>query len=76
MLKVLHVKKNKALAADGAKYCLLDFVGGDGMVSRPVMQLEFEGEMVWFEYEFEKIYDNDDEALAYAKENNIELMED
>ena len=27
-----------------------------------------------FEYDFIKIFDDDNEALAYAKENNIEIL--
>jgi len=67
--------KCQALKEEGPKYCLLDLMGRGGMIARPMMQLEWEGEMVWFEYDFLKIFDNDDEAIEYAKENNIEIMD-
>jgi len=67
--------KCKALADKGPKYCLLDLMGRGGEIARPMMQLEWEGEMVWFEYDFLKIFDNDNEALAYAKEHDIEILE-
>ncbi len=68
--------KCQALKEEGLKYCLLDLWGRGGMEARPMMQLEWEGEMVWFEYDFEKIFNDDSEALAYAKDNKIEIIED
>ena len=67
--------KCKVLSDEGPKYCLLDLEGRGGEVARPMMQLEWEGEMIWFEYDFLKIFDNDDDALAYAKQHNIEIID-
>ena len=65
--------KCKALADEGAKYCLLSFFGGDGMAARPVMEIEWEGTKTWAEYDIVEIFNSEEEAKKYAKEHDIEI---
>jgi hypothetical protein len=67
--------KCKTLAEEGEKYCLLSFFGGNGVETRPVMEIEWNGTKIWADYEIVEIFKNKEEALEYAKQHNI-IIED
>ena len=69
----LRCKKCKGLAAEGKKFCLIELYPRGGIVSRPMMHLEDEGEELYYEYDVLNVFKDEIQARAYALENEIEI---
>ncbi len=69
-------KKCDALAAQGPKYTLIELIGRGGMIARPMMEIEFEGDKTWMEFDILETFENKDDAEAYSNENGIEIIID
>ena len=58
------------------RICLLElFPPGQGAVQRRAIEVEIDGEQVWFEYEIVRGFESAAEATTYAAENGIEDVE-
>lgn len=54
------------------KVALLDTDPDDpGLIARPMIELEFEGEMIFVPYDVLAYFDTFEEAKAYAQKNNL-----
>ncbi|MCU0450804.1 MAG: hypothetical protein MUC97_13340 [Bernardetiaceae bacterium] len=54
------------------KYCLLNICPElPGQIARPALQVDWEGMRLWREYDIEKTFETEEEALAYAREHQI-----
>ena len=63
------------LAQEGEKYCLIEIIGRNGMIARPMIELEIEGERVYYEFDLLKIFIDQKEAKEYALKNEIKILE-
>ena len=64
-------EKCKKLAEEGEKYCLIEIVGRDGMIARPMIEVEMNGDKVFCEFDLIIIFKDKREAVDYAKKNGI-----
>ncbi|MBN1318284.1 MAG: hypothetical protein JXA42_22575 [Anaerolineales bacterium] len=61
---------------DAGRICLLDICPPDpGMVQRRAIRVTMDGEECWREFDVIRQFESEREALAFAKENNIEDVE-
>lgn len=52
--------------------CLLDIAPPDqGLAQRRVIQVEVDGELAWREFDVVRIFDDEQEARAYAEQEGI-----
>ena len=58
-------------AAKIKKICLLRVFFDHGYMARPMIELERDGERSLLEYDVLRIFENKDEALKYARKNNL-----
>jgi hypothetical protein len=58
-------------AAKTKKICLLRVFFDHGYMARPMIELERKGERILLEYDVLRVFQNIDEALEYAKKNNL-----
>ena len=65
----------KKLAQEGEKYCLIEIVGRNGMIARPMIEVEIDGEKVFCEFDLLKIFIDQKEAKEYALKNGIIIIE-
>jgi hypothetical protein len=56
-------------------YCLLKLLKGGGKEARPVEGIVVNGEVQYFEYDIEKVFADEKEALAYSKANNVRMID-
>jgi hypothetical protein len=57
---------------DGEWPCLLDICPADaGLMQRRVIQVEVEGDVMWREFDVLKVFEDEQEARAYARERGI-----
>ncbi len=80
-IRLAHCKRGperceKCRAMDAERICLLDVCLPDaGMMQRRVIQLTIDGEEVWREFDVVKVFENEQEASDYARENDIQDAE-
>ena len=53
------------------KICLLRIFFDHGYMTRPMIEVARDGERILLEYDVLRIFENRDEALEYAKKNNL-----
>jgi hypothetical protein len=55
-------------------YCLLKLLPGGGMETRPVIGIEVDGAMQYYEYDLVQIFTGKKEAMDYASEHDIRVV--
>jgi len=76
-IKLAHCKRGpehceKCREMDVTRICLLDIAPDDyGLLQRRVIEVEWEGERTWREFDVVNVFESEDEARAYAEENRI-----
>lgn len=76
-IRLAHCKKGPALCAqcremDVERLCLLDICPPDqGLVQRRVIQVQVDGELAWREFDVVRVFDDEQEARAYAEQEGI-----
>ena len=68
-----NCEKCKEMAKE-RHYCLLRLDAGTGKEARPVVQIEDEGEMKMFEYEVAIVFRDKQEAMTYAAEHSVRVV--
>jgi hypothetical protein len=58
------------------KYCFIGLLHKGGKFQRPIMQLDLTGTKTWYEFDQFKIFDSEEEAIEYSKENSIKILEE
>ncbi|MHA1909199.1 MAG: hypothetical protein ACW98Y_18025, partial [Candidatus Thorarchaeota archaeon] len=61
-----------AEAAKEIVHCIVRVFDGHGMMTRPVLELERDGEKSFYEYDMIKRFSNLEEAKSYARENGLD----
>ena len=76
-MRLAHCKRGPSLCEkcremDVEKLCLLDICPSNmGMMQRRVIEVEYEGEMTWREFDIVKTFETEEEAREYAEANGI-----
>jgi hypothetical protein len=77
-IRLAHCKRgpevcDKCRAMDVERYCLLDISPPNaGMEQRRAIQVTVDGEPAWREFDVVKVFQDAQEASAYAAQNGIE----
>ena len=80
-MRLAHCKRGPSLCEkcremDVEKLCLLDICPPNmGMMQRRVIEVEYEGEMTWREFDIVKTFETEQQAREYAEQNGIEDVE-
>jgi len=76
-IRLAHCKKGPLLCAqcremDVERWCLLDMSPPDqGRVQRRVIQVQVDGRLEWREFEVVRVFDDEQEARAWAEKEGI-----
>ena len=76
-MRLAHCKRGPAVCEkckemDEERICLLDVCPADaGLMQRRVIQLTVDGEEVWREFDIVRVFDDEEEARKYARENGV-----
>jgi len=68
-------EKCKKLEEEGEKYCLIEIHGRGGMIARPMIEVEINGEKVFCEFDLLNIFKDQKEAKEYALKSGIMIIE-
>jgi hypothetical protein len=58
------------------KYCFIGILHRGGKIQRPMMQLDLTGTKTWYEFDQFIIFNSEEEAIEYSKENSIRILEE
>ena len=76
-LRLAHCKRGpdrceKCREMDGERICLLDIAPPDaGMIQRRVIEVKVGGESLWREFDIVRSFDDQEQAIAYAREHGV-----
>ena len=76
-IKLTHCKRGpdrceKCREMEVEELCLLEvFLTGSGLKQRRVMAFDLDGSREWLEYDVVKVFSNRNEAIEYARSNDI-----
>ena len=68
-------EKCRKLAEEGEKYCLIELFGRGGMIARPMIEVEINGDKTFSEFDLLMVFENHREATNYALKNGIMIIE-
>lgn len=68
-------EKCRKLAEKGEKYCLIEIYDREGMIARPMIEVEINGDKVFCEFDLLMIFEDHSEAKDYALKNGIMIIE-
>jgi hypothetical protein len=58
------------------KYCFVGILQKGGKIQRPMMEINLIGIKTWYEFDQFKIFNTEEEAIEYSKDNSIRVLEE
>ncbi|MFA4852338.1 MAG: hypothetical protein WC868_09550 [Bacteroidales bacterium] len=67
--------KCKELLNEGAKYCLIRvYYVSAGVITRLMIEMVVDGKKTSLEYDIENIFDNQEAAMKYSRQNSVKVL--